>query len=144
AEAVARSARRARPLSVLLAGLASLAIAATVVIGTAGIATLDGAATPVEETLAWLLGGAALIGSGTLFSRWLGRLWPALPEVTSANRALGLALVSSAATLGAIELAARAFGILEGAAEPALGTSLLARALLPALAAAVALARSLR
>jgi hypothetical protein len=144
AEAVAKRARRARPLSVVLAGLASLAIAAVVVLGTAGIATLDGPSTPVEDTLSWLLGGAALIAAGTLFSRWLGRSWPSLPEVASANRVLGLALLSSTASLGALELSSRALAILEGSAEAAVGGSLLARALVAALAAAAAVAGPLR
>ena len=144
AEAVARRARRARPFAVVLSALASLAIAAVVVIGTAGVATLDGPSTAVEETLAWLLGGAALIGSGTLFSRWLGRVWPALPEVASANRVLGLALLAGAASLGGLELALRALGILEGAMSAPLGSSLLVRALVPAIAAGLLVGTPLR
>lgn len=144
AHAIAKRARRARPLAFVLALLSTLATGALAVLATAGFTMLDGAArTPVEDTLIWLFGGAALVATGTLLSRWLGQLWPLVPDVSHANRALGLALLAGASTLGAVELGARALALLEGAPEPTSGAALLTRAGLTLLAAAATLAPTL-
>lgn len=143
AEALAKAARRARPLAFLLGCVATVASAALVVLASAGLSAWDGTRTPTEESLIWVLGGAALVATGTLLVRALGRGWSLLPEVERANRRLGVALVAGATTLGAFELAARALGALDGTMSID-GAGLLLRALLGAGAAAATLPFTLR
>ncbi len=138
AEAISKRAGRARPLSVLLAGVCVLARSAVVALLAVGLATLEGLArTPVQESASWLLGGAAAIGGIAYAARWLGARWAAVPEVLAANRTLSTALVATTASVGLFELLARAHDALYGVTDVAHGWSLIARA---ALAIAVGLA----
>jgi serine/threonine-protein kinase len=137
AQAISKRAGRARPIAVVLAGLASVAFAAVVAMLAVGLSTLDGLArTPVQVSASWLLAGAALVGAITLAVRWLGARWTALPEVLAANRTLGAALVATTASVGGVELVSRAHHALHGLSEGAHGWALIGRA---ALAIAVAL-----
>ncbi len=139
ARAISKSAARARPVAVALAGASAALATALVVLAVAGLSTLDGPGrTPVEESGAWLLAGATLVGAVTALYRWLGRSWQALPEILGANRAMGLALLAASATTGAIELFARADDALGARVEPLVGWPLALRALLAAAAALVA------
>lgn len=140
AEAIARRARRARPLAVVLALSATLASAAVAVLAAAGATTLDGPEhTPVDRTLIWLSGGTAMIAVATLLSRWIGSRWEQVPEVSEANRTLALALLAATASFGTFELGSLALQLLQAEAEPLAGGALLARALVPPLAATVTL-----
>ena len=129
AEQIAKEARRARPLAVLLSLLTAAAAGGATALAVVALQTLSGAArSPVEESAAWLLAGAAAIGASSVLARWVGRCWASAPEVLRVDRTLGWGLLAGAAVLGGIELYARAAGALEGVAEPVLGLALLARA----------------
>ncbi len=139
AEAIAKSARRARPLAIAMAGLAALATTSAAVLAVVGLSTLDSTArTPVQETAGWLLGGATMIAAITALSRWLGRKWISLPEISRANRTVGVSLLSACACTGMFELVARSLSALTGDGVPAHGWALVARASVALIAAAVA------
>lgn len=137
AEAITKRAGRARPLAVVLAGASSVAFAAAVVLLAVGLSTLGGPSrSPVQVSAAWVLGVAALIGAVVAVSRWLRARWASVPEVLSANRTLGSALLAATCTTGLLELVSRAHDGLAGPVEGPLGWSLVVRALV---AGAVAL-----
>ncbi len=139
ARAIAKTAARARPVAVVLAGACAAITCAVAVLAVVGLSTLDGAArTPVEESAAWLLAGATLVGAITLLTRWLGRTWAALPEVLRANRGMGLALVAASASVGLLELLARAHDSLYASFGPLIGWPLVLRAALAGVAALIA------
>ncbi len=129
AKELGRHARRARPLAVALSAVTASVAGALAALFVVGFQTLDGAArAPVEVSAAWLLSGAAVIGALSVLSRWLGRRWVSAPEVLRVDRALGAAVVAAGASLGLLELTARALAALDGVSEPTLGWALVARA----------------
>ncbi|HEY8431889.1 MAG TPA: serine/threonine-protein kinase, partial [Sandaracinaceae bacterium] len=95
ARAIAKRAARARPVAVVLAGASASALTAACVLAFAGLAGLHGGPrTPEMASATWVVAGAALVGSVTALSRWLGRLWRSVPDVLAANRTMGTALLA--------------------------------------------------
>ncbi|MBX3272849.1 MAG: serine/threonine protein kinase [Sandaracinaceae bacterium] len=138
AQALAVSARRARPAAAGLTALGALGAGATMALLVVGAQTWTG---PARSALAvstgWLLAGAATVGAAAALSRWLARSWVSAPEVLRYDRTVGAALLAAAASVGAIELYARAAGALEGITGALDGPGLVGRGAL-ALAAALA------
>lgn len=139
ARAISKTAARARPVAVVLAGASAAVASAIVVLGVVGLSTLDGAArTPVQDSAAWLLAGATLVGAMTALSRWLGRKWQEVPEILRANRGMGVALLAASASAGLVEIFARADDALHASITPLSGWALFARAMIAAIAAVIA------
>jgi serine/threonine protein kinase len=135
AESIAKEASRARPIAIAVVIAGALASAATLAMGVVGVQTLSGGPrAPMQESTAWLLGGAALLGSFAALARLYARRWSSLPDVLRANRTLGSAVLACAASMGVIELCTRAWAALAQEHAPLEGSALLTRSIVAALA----------
>ncbi|MCC6872800.1 MAG: serine/threonine protein kinase, partial [Sandaracinaceae bacterium] len=89
AEAIARRARRARPLALSSAIAITLAAGAVAGMLAVGLQTLSSPArSDVAVAGAWLVAIAAAVASASALLRWLGRGWSSAPEVVRAGDAL--------------------------------------------------------
>ncbi|HJL14147.1 MAG TPA: serine/threonine-protein kinase [Sandaracinaceae bacterium LLY-WYZ-13_1] len=139
AQALARQAKRARPMAALLSLAAAAFAAGLTALVVVGLQTLDGdGRTAVEVSAAFLLTGAAGIGALSGLMRALSKRWASAPEVLRVDRVLARALWAGAAALGLLELTLRVPAVLEGTDAPAAGWPLVARAGVALAAAALA------